>query len=131
MISCHRFTHDPGGKCLAVFTCHGTNVLRRVVERLELSYWTTTELNKIINDLPGLPPFQCRDLKVGFECLQFFCHNALQCIRSLYGDPNLVQDLVFAPEQHYTCDKCTFCIVNEIYTRDWWWTVQVHYTSFE
>jgi Plavaka transposase len=85
----------------------------------------------MIDNLPGLPPFQCREVKIGHESLQFHCRDALECIRSLYGDPDLARDLVFAPEQHYTCGERTCRIVNEMYTGDWWWTVQVRYTSYK
>jgi hypothetical protein len=36
-----------------------------------------------------------------------------------------VQDLVFAPERHYTDPERTCCIYNEMHTGDWWWAVQV------
>jgi hypothetical protein len=100
--------------------------MRKVVERLGLSYRTTRELNDIIdNDLPGPPPFQCRIFDIGGESLQFFCRDVLQCIRSLYGDREYVQDLIFAPEHHYTDDTRTCRIVNEMHTGDWWWSTQV------
>jgi hypothetical protein len=108
------------------FTYHRANVRRKVVERLDLSYRTTRELNSIIdNNLPGPPSFQCRELVIGHERLQFFCRDTLLCIRSLYGTPEFMQYLVFAPEQHYTDSERTCRVVNEMHTGDWWWTVQV------
>jgi hypothetical protein len=116
----------------AVFTYHGTNGLRKIVERLDLSYRTTRELNNIIDDeLPGPPPFQCKELDIGNEELQFFCCDTLQCICSLYGNPDFVQDLVYAPEQHYTSKEQTCRIINEMHTADWWWTMQVSNTIYE
>lgn len=114
-----------------VFTYHGANILWKLAEKLELSYRTTRELNNIIdNDLPGPPPFECKELDIGNEHLQFFCRNTLQCIRSLYGDPDFVQHLMFAPEQHYTNDERKCCVVNEMNTGDWWWSVQVHNITY-
>lgn len=114
-----------------VFTYHGANVLRRLVERLELSYRTTRELNSIIdNNLPGPPPFQCIELDVGNEHLEFFCRDALQCIRSLYGDPEFTKGMAFAPERHYTDDERTCHVVNEMYTGDLWWSVQVRSINY-
>ena len=111
---------------VSLFNYRDANVSRQVVEKLDLSYRSTRELNTIIdNDLPGPPPFQCRELVIGHEHLLFFCRDALQCIRSLYGNPEFVRDLVFAPEHHYTNDERTCRIVNEMHTGDWWWTVQV------
>jgi hypothetical protein len=109
-----------------VFTCHGANAWRKLVERLDLSYRTPRELNGIIdNNLPGPPPFQCRELDIGHERLQFYCRDALQSIQSLYGDPEFVQNLVFAPEQHYTDNERTCRVINEMHTGDWWWNIQV------
>ena len=114
-----------------VFTYHGANILRKLAEKLELSYRTTRELNNIIdNDLPGPPLFECKELDIGNEHLQFFCRNTLQCIRSLYGDPDFVQHLMFAPEQHYTNDERKCRVVNEMNTGDWWWSVQVRNITY-
>jgi len=93
------------------------------------------ELNNIIdNKLPGRrPPFRCKVLMIGNERLEFYCRDIIECIRSLYGDPEFVQDLVFAPERHYTSAERTSRIYNEMHTGDWWWTVQVrdlHLTNY-
>ena len=75
--------------------------------------------------MPGRPPFECKVLNIGGEKLEFYCRDALDCIRSIYGDPQFAQDLVFAPERHYTSRERTSRLYNEMYTCDWWWTVQV------
>jgi Plavaka transposase len=64
-------------------------------------------------------------LNIGGEKLEFYSRDGLECIRSLYGDPQFTQDLVFAPERHYTSRERTSRLYNEMYTCDWWWTVQV------
>lgn len=97
-----------------------------MVDNLGLSYQNTRELNRIIdNDLAGPPPFQCRELNIGLERLQFFCRDTLQCIKSLYGDPEFVQDMVFAPVRQYTDDTRASRIIDEMHTGEWWWTLQV------
>ena len=114
-----------------VFTYHAANVSWKLAETLGLSYRNTREMNNIIdNNLPGPPPFQCKELDVGKEHLQFFCRDTLQCIRSLYGDPDFMQHLVFAPERHYTNDERTCRVVNEMHTGDWWWSVQVRKITY-
>jgi Plavaka transposase len=98
----------------------------KVVDKLGLSYRTVNELNNIIdNKLPGRPPFRCKELVVGGERLEFYCRDIIECIRSLYGDPQFARDLVFAPERHYTSTERTSRIYNEMHTGDWWWMVQV------
>ena len=73
----------------------------------------------------GRPPFKCKVLNIRGEKLEFYSRDALECIRSIYGDLQFAQDLVFAPERHYTSCERTSCLYNEMYTCDWWWTVQV------
>ena len=80
-----------------------TNRNLKVTDRLGLSYRTPNELNNIIDkELPGRPQFKCQDLVIAGETLQFYYRDIIPCIRTLYGDPEFVRDLVFAPECHYT-----------------------------
>jgi len=100
----------------------------KVVEALGLSFHTIKELNEKIDDeLPASahPPFQCKKVSFGGERLEFYSRDIMKCIGALYGDPQFAQDLVFAPEQHYTSQERTCRIYNEIHTGDWWWKVQV------
>ena len=83
-------------------------------------------LNGLIDtELPGRPHFQCDVLDIGGEELEFYYRDVLECIRSLYGDPSWAQEMAFAPERHYTSHARTSRVYNELYTSDWWWTVQV------
>ena len=85
-------------------------------------------MNNIIDTkLSGCPPFLCRELNIGHECLEFYYRDIIECIRSLYGDPQFAQELAFAPEHHYISPERMCRIYNEMYTGDWWWSVQVHH----
>ncbi|KAN0141530.1 hypothetical protein V8E53_000775 [Lactarius tabidus] len=96
-----------------------------VVDKLGLSFSSTKELNDIIdNVLPGRPPFVCREFVIGGETLEFYFRDILSCIRSIYSDPAFAQDLIFAPEQHYTDHERTEHVYSEMHTGDWWWAVQ-------
>ncbi|KAH9013253.1 hypothetical protein EDB84DRAFT_1444325 [Lactarius hengduanensis] len=100
-----------------------------VVDKLDLSYRTPNELNKIIDtELPGRPRFKCEDVTIAGNTLQFYFRDVLQCIRTIYGDPEFARDLVFAPERHYTDHERTCRVYSEMHTGDWWWAVQ---TSLE
>ncbi|KAI9434940.1 hypothetical protein H4582DRAFT_2112453 [Lactarius indigo] len=80
-----------------------------LVDKLGLSYRTSMELNDIIDKaLPGCPSFQCEDMNLGDECLQFHYCEIIPCIRSLFGNPEFAHRLM--------------------HTGDWWWSVQ---TSLE
>jgi len=106
-----------------------TNAWWKVIQRLDLSYSTTKELNDTIDSLPGRPPFLCEKVSIGNEDLKFYYRDILASIRALYGDPEFQDDLVFAPERHFTNNERTCRIYNEMYTGDWWWSVQVRKNS--
>jgi hypothetical protein len=91
-----------------------------------LSYHTVKELNGIIDTkLPERAPFRCKIVNIGGERLEFHFRDVMECIRSLYGDPQFMHYMAFAPERHYTSPERTCRIYNEMYTGDWWWMVQV------
>ena len=103
-----------------------TNILWKVVEKLLLSYSTSKELNDIIDKaLPSPPPFQCLNLNVDGEDLEFHCREIIPCIRSLFGNPNFANELIYAPERHYTDAERTCHVYNEMHTGNWWWSIQV------
>ena len=94
-------------------------------------YKTANELNNIIdNELPRRPPFKCEEFVIGGERLQFYYQDILPCIRTIFGDPELARDMVFAPERHYENSEQTHWIYSEMHTGDWWWSVQVRIKHF-
>ena len=98
----------------------------KIVDTLGLSYRSVKQMNELIDvKIPGRPRFLCKKLFIGHEHLEFYCRDVTECIRSLYGDPQFAQELAFAPERHYTTHERTCRIYNEMYTGDWWWSVQV------
>lgn len=91
-----------------------------------LSYRTVKQLNDLIDHkLPGRPSFRCKELVIGQERLQFHYRDALESIRSLFGDPQYAQDLVFVPERHYVSHERKSRVYHEMYSCDWWWSIQV------
>jgi len=98
----------------------------KVVEQLGLSYHTVKELNEMIDDeLPGCPPFQCKEVTFNDERLEFYHRDILQCIWVIYGNIQFAPNLVFAPEWHFTSHEHTSHIYNEMHMANWWWKVQV------
>ena len=83
----------------------------------------------MVDGLPGCPPFKCQDIHIGGQTLQFHFRDILHCIHGIYGDPEFVRDLVFAPERHYVDHERTCRVYSEMYTGDWWWSVQVSNTN--
>ena len=119
-------TSNTGGKDISNWTYDLANALRKVSDRLGLSYRTAKELNHIIDTLPDRrPAFKCKDFTIGGEQLTFYFQDILKCVQALYGDPDFANDLVFAPEHHYLDSECMCQIYGEMYSGDWWWEVQV------
>jgi hypothetical protein len=107
------------------------NEVVKLVDRLELSYKTANELNDLIdNELHGHTLFECKELVIGNECLEFHCHDILSCIRGLFSDPAFACDLIFSPEQLYTNRERTERVYNKVNTGNWWWAVQVRNEMF-
>ncbi|KAI9461560.1 hypothetical protein BJY52DRAFT_1203368 [Lactarius psammicola] len=96
-----------------------------VQDRLGLTFKNTRELNKMIDShLPGRPPFQRKEIVVGDEVCEVFYRDILQCIHTLFGDPDLGPYLIFAPEKHYIDDERTEQMYHDMHTGSWWWSTQ-------
>ena len=109
------------------FFCSIADTGWKIVERLGLSYSTIQELNALIDQLPGRPPFVWKDIVIGGENLRFYYQEIVPSLRALYGDSEFQHDLVFSPERHFTDAERKCCIYNDMHTGDWWWSVQVCY----
>jgi hypothetical protein len=95
-------------------------------EDFKLSYRTVKQVNEIIDDqLPGRPQFQRKEVDIGHETLEFYYRDTLDCVRSIFGDPQYAEHLVFAPERHYTNHERESRLYHEMYASDWWWEIQV------
>lgn len=94
-----------------------------------LSYKNSAELNKIIdNKLPlKRPAFNRHEVKVAGEKYDLFMRDIIQCIRALYGDPEHVRYLIFAPEKHYADEDKTIRLFHDMHTGRWWWSTQVYF----
>jgi hypothetical protein len=98
----------------------------QVKDRLGLSYNNIRELNQIIDkNLPGRPEFQHKEIEIAGSTFDFYYRDIIQCIRTLYEDPDFTQHLVFAPERYYTDETKTVRVYHEMHTGDWWWETQV------
>ncbi|THH18507.1 hypothetical protein EUX98_g8944, partial [Antrodiella citrinella] len=97
-----------------------------VKDDLGLSFKNSRELNKMIDkSLPASRPrFRCKEVVVHGEAFDVYYRDALECVKSLYGDTNFAADLIFKPERHYTDADQTCRIFHEMHTGKWWWDTQ-------
>ncbi|KAH6866130.1 hypothetical protein BKA70DRAFT_1134642 [Coprinopsis sp. MPI-PUGE-AT-0042] len=96
-----------------------------VHEALGLSYKTTAELNKIIDDkLPARPQFKRREIVVGGEAVEMYSRDIVECIRALWANPEFASVLAVEPERHYADADQTIRVIHEMHTAKWWWETQ-------
>ncbi|KAJ7021153.1 hypothetical protein C8F04DRAFT_1195762 [Mycena alexandri] len=96
-----------------------------VCEALGLSYSTSAQLNKIIdNELPGTPAFHHSEVIVDNEVFHLYSRNIIECIRALYGDSDFAPYLFVAPERHYIDKEKTIRMYHNMHTGKWWWATQ-------
>lgn len=99
----------------------------QLVDKLGLSFSNTDELNRIIDGkLPnGLPKFVREEVTLAGHTYEFYHRDILQCVRALYGDPELAKFMAHAPEKHFTGPDKKTRIYLEMNSGKWWWTRQV------
>ncbi|KAF8337229.1 hypothetical protein F5887DRAFT_890749 [Amanita rubescens] len=97
-----------------------------VVEKLGLSYKNARELNKIVDqELPSRPRFRRHDIQIGNETVVMYSRDIMQCIKTLYGNPEFAAHLIHKPERHYRRfgDERTR-VYHDMHTGAWWWEMQ-------
>ena len=99
----------------------------QLASKLGLSFSNANELNQIIDEsLPnGLPKFIHEEVTLAGQTYDFYYRDIVQCIRVLYGDPELAKFLICAPEKHFTGPDKKTRIYSEMNTGKWWWKRQV------
>ncbi|KAL1938702.1 hypothetical protein VTO73DRAFT_11305 [Trametes versicolor] len=97
-----------------------------LVAALGVTFKNSAELNAIIDDkLPRRrPAFTHHFVTVMGEKFDLFARNIMECIRALYGDPEHVRYLCFAPERHYADADAKVRLYHDLHTGQWWWDTQ-------
>ena len=99
---------------------------QKLCDRLGLLFKNTRELDVIIDrELPGRPHFQHHVITVGSKACEVFYQDVVECIRSLFRDPNFTLYLRLAPEKHYTDNTKDTQMYHNLHTGRWWWATQV------
>lgn len=99
----------------------------QLASTLGLSFSSADELNRIIDKkLPdGLPHFTREEVTLAGQTYEFYHRDIIQCIRVLYGDPELAKFLAHVPERHFTGPDKKTQVYSEMNSGKWWWTRQV------
>ncbi|KAI0054953.1 hypothetical protein BV25DRAFT_1816322 [Artomyces pyxidatus] len=100
--------------------------IKTLVDKLQLPYKSSKELNEIIDkQLPSRPAFRRQLIAVHGEAFEFYYRDPLECIQALFGDPAFAPHLVFVPQRHYEDEDQTIRVYNDMWTGKWWWRTQV------
>lgn len=94
-------------------------------ETLGLSYKNSSELNKLIDTLPGTPKFKREEIVIAGQAFDVYHRDILECIKAIYSDPEFSGCLAFKPERHYVDEDMTIRMYSEMNTGKWWWATQV------
>ncbi|KAJ7716704.1 hypothetical protein B0H16DRAFT_1666901 [Mycena metata] len=88
-----------------------------VRDSLDLSYGTSIQLNKIIDGkLPGRPKFTRSEVVVNGEVFPLYSHDALECVRALWGETDFAPYLFVVPEKHYIDKGKTIRMYHNMHT---------------
>ncbi|KZV74632.1 hypothetical protein PENSPDRAFT_572729 [Peniophora sp. CONT] len=101
-----------------------------VVDRLELQYSNTRELNQLMDkELPPRPDFTRHTYELGKEKLEGYMRDSLEVLKELYGRPEFANSLIYAPEKQYKIVerngvRVARRLYSDMHTGKWWWGIQ-------
>lgn len=99
----------------------------QVSERLSLSFKNANELNGIIDhELPaGWLKFKQEQMIVAGEAFDIYYRDVIECVKSLYSNPDFMRYLTFVPKRYYADEDETVHLFHDMHTGRWWWDTQV------
>jgi hypothetical protein len=109
----------------------------QIASRAGLSFRSNYALNKLLDKLPTAGPRWRRiektitgdinggDGKPLTEVIEIWVRNILDVIRELLGNVAYGKKLVFVPRRVYLDPDGTQRKIDEMWTADWWWEIQV------
>lgn len=59
------------------------------------------------------------------EQLELWRRNPVECVRELIGNPAFREAMAYAPERAFSDEEAKDRLIDEMWTADWWWRIQV------
>jgi hypothetical protein len=113
----------------------------QIAERCGLSFSSNYSLNKLLDKLPAAGPRWRRIVKTikgtvpgpkpGTtlkEEVEIWVRDIIEVIRELIGNTLYGQKLVFVPRRVYLNGDQSQRQIDEMWTADWWWRIQVSFS---
>jgi hypothetical protein len=63
------------------------------------------------------------------EEMELWCHDPVECVRELIGNPAFKNLLAYAPKQAFQDEEGNVRMFDEMWTGEWWWDLQVTVAS--
>ena len=103
---------------------------------------SSAKLYNAVDDLPKGMSWHCREIAVKgdlmdesgkqlTETVEVWYRDPIACVRELIGNPMFAKMLAYAPELVFRDAKGTERQIDEMWTADWWWKMQVSSDSIE
>jgi hypothetical protein len=99
-----------------------------VVDKLGLSFHNIRGLHQVVDSIPPRAQWKTRQLWYKSDPNDkhtIYHRNPCDVISSLLGNPAFANDIVYRPKKIFTNSSKTARIYNEMWTGDWWHSVQV------
>ena len=107
---------------------------------MDLGYPTKDKLYKAVDELPKGFQWHCREItqtgdvkdvdgKELTETVEVWYRDPVECIRELLGNPLFARMLAYAPERVYRDREGKEQHIDEMWTAEWWWQLQVRNSS--
>ncbi|TFK96957.1 hypothetical protein BDV98DRAFT_597059 [Pterulicium gracile] len=97
-----------------------------VVEKLDLSFSSSREINKIVNEsLPGPATFLREEVSVKGAKSDVYLRESVECLGELFGKPEFAPYLRTAPEKHYKDETMSERVYYDTNTATFWRNAQV------
>lgn len=79
---------------------------------------------------PPRPVFRREEIVVAGEAFDVYIRDIMECIKSLFGDPEFAPHLLLRPERHFTDSMKQERAYLDMDTGTWWWKTQVQITYY-
>lgn len=106
------------------------------IQDVNTAYTTKDQLLQAIDDLPGGVGWKLEKVTLKgdledddgnpiVETLELWYRDPVDCIRELMGNPVFKDVMQYAPQKLFEDIGGKSEIINEMWTADWWWKLQV------
>ncbi|KAI6027244.1 hypothetical protein EDC04DRAFT_2869173 [Pisolithus marmoratus] len=111
--------------------------LNIIQSKLEPSFQNKTDLLNAVDCLPQSAEWKCKCITLtGDVCdkdgkpktkeLELWFQDPVECMHELIGNLTFMDTMKYAPEHLYTSPEGENWVINEMWTADWWWDMQLH-----